>query len=117
MMVVQDPQAMNPVNVPPIKDVRWTLADREKSSPRQQELLSILLESEGIRAQDLFGGGFSSISELSKWAAHWGISFLEDAISARVYEEARLEIEQRRDQEIKRWIASYYRSKASKSDA
>lgn len=108
---------MNPANVPPIKDVRWTLADRQPSSPKQQELLSILLESEGIRARDLFGGGFSTISELSKWAAHWGISFLEDAITARVYEEARMEIEERREQDMKRWIASYYRAKAAKSDA
>lgn len=71
----------------------------------------MLLEVEGMKAADLYGDGFSSISELSKWAAHWGISLLESRGQARAIEESRREVEDRIEQQMKAYIGAFFRSK------
>lgn len=101
--------ALNPANVPEIVDAQWIIASKQPCSVKQRLNLEQMLQWEGIKPEELFGDGFSSTRELSRWAAHWAISLLEAAMMARSVERQRVEIEERREQSMKSMIANHYR--------
>lgn len=101
--------ALNPANVPETGDPRWIIASKEKCSSSQRRALLDQLRLEGMKPADLFGDGFSSISEVSRWAAHWAIDLLNSRFQARVVERQRLDYEERKEQALKGWIADYYK--------
>lgn len=109
--MAQELDNRNPANVPKVRDVRWSYAPKEASTRAQQEKLRELLTWENIQPITLFGDGFTSIEDLSKWSAHWGITTLEDWELARNIEAARREVEERLEQETKTAIADFYRAK------
>jgi hypothetical protein len=93
---------LNPSNVPPVRNIEWAHAGKIGCSFRQRQKLEELLSWEGIKAPDLFGDGFISISYLSRWAAHWAIEMLESRIEAKAIQEAREEFLEAEEQELKR---------------
>lgn len=99
----------NPTNVPPLTDARFIAWDTQRCSPNQIVMLSELLHLEGINPAELYGDGFSSIADLSRWAASWGIGLLESRQQARWVEHERQRIEHVRESQLKRFIADYYR--------
>lgn len=99
----------NPANVPPLMDARFTGWDTFKCSFKQTFALRELLRQEGIDPRELYGDGFSCLEDLSRWAASWGIGLLESRQQARWTEHERQRVEQRREMELKRFIAEYYR--------
>lgn len=101
--------ALNPENVPAVSDPRWIIASKESCSIRQQHKLLETLRLEGINPADLFGAGYSSISELSRWAVHWAIDLLDSRMMAREVERQRLEVEDAKEQRMKAMIANHYR--------
>lgn len=101
--------ALNPANVPEVTDRRWMYASNAKCSPAQRERLSEYLQWEGIKEADLFGDGFTSIPELSRWAVHWAIDLLESRMAAREFEAYRANYEELQEQRLKASIAAYYR--------
>lgn len=103
--------ALNPANVPETGDPRWIIASKEKCSSSQRIALVEMLQLEGIHPPDLFGDGYSSIPELSRWAAHWAIDLLESNRLARAVEQQRLEYEERKEEQLKSMIADYFRAK------
>lgn len=103
--------ALNPRNVPTPDDRRWIYAAQTEASRAQQTYLADLLEREGLEAADLFGDGFSSSAELSRWAVHWAIDLLESREQARYMEQRRQEFEEQREQQMKSMIAHYFREK------
>jgi hypothetical protein len=107
--------AANPENVPKVTDMQWSYAPKESSSSNQQYLLQMLLTSEGINPAELYGNGFLSISELSKWAAHWGITLLESRTLARSVNEAREQVEENIEQQMKAYVGNFFRRKAAGS--
>ena len=102
--------ALNPGNVPQTGDPRWIIASKEPCSPSQQRALLEQLRLEEIKPADLFGDGFSSISEVSRWAAHWAIDLLESRFQARAVERQRIAYELNKEQELKSWIADSYKA-------
>jgi len=94
--------ALNPANVPPVRNVEWIHTPKIGCSFRQRQKLEELLSWEGIKAPDLFGSGFVSISHLSRWAAHWAIEVLESRIEAKAIQEAREEFFEAEEAELKR---------------
>lgn len=101
--------SMNPANVPPVDDPRWIYAVNRECSVKQQDELSERLRWEGVQAAELFGEGFSSIQELSSYAAHWGIELLISRAGARYVEEQRQMIEDYKQQQVKSMIADVLR--------
>jgi len=83
----------NPANVPPLNDVRFIGWDKYQCTLRQLGKLRVLLRTEGIQPADLYGDGFTSVEDLSRWGASWGISLLESRAEARWIEHERKRIE------------------------
>ena len=102
---------LNPAHVPETGDPRWIIASKEKCSSSQRVALLDLLQLEGVQPADLFGDGYSSMPELSRWAAHWAIDLLESKRQARAVEQQRVEFEQRKEEQLKSMIADYFRAK------
>jgi|AACY02.2.fsa_nt_gi hypothetical protein len=102
--------ALNPANVPETGDPRWIIASKQPCSPEQQRGLQQQLRLEGMKPADLFGDGFSSISEVSRWAAHWAIDLLNSRLQARAVERQRVDYEERKEHALKGWIADYYKA-------
>jgi hypothetical protein len=98
----------NPENVPAPLEARWQIATMEPCTFKQIDRLTILLEDEGIRPADLFGNGFTRISEVSKWAAHWAIDVLESRWKVRATDELMREAREDLDWRAKRMIADHY---------
>lgn len=103
--------ALNPKHVAKPDERRWIYATQTEGSKRQHDYLQELLKREGIEAADLFGEGFSSLQELSRWAVHWAIDLLESRSSARYMEQYRQELEEDREQQMKSMIADFFRAK------
>ena len=103
--------ALNPKNVAKPDDRRWIYATQTEGSKRQHAYLEELLKREGMEAAELFGEGFSSVQELSRWAVHWAIDLLESRSSARYMEKYRQELEEDREQAMKSMIADFFRAK------
>lgn len=103
--------SMNPGNVPAVDDARWLFAVDRKVSYRQCRELKDQLKIEGIDAAELYGEGFSSLEELSAWAAHWGISLLHSRSAVRHLEQARRAYEQEKEDRMKAMIADIFRAK------
>lgn len=103
--------ALNPKNVPKPDDRRWIYATQTEGSASQHRYLADLLQREGIEAADLFGDGFSTAAELSRWAVHWAIDLLESRGHVRYMEQHRVEFEEHREQQMKSMIADYFRAK------
>ncbi|HEY7822412.1 MAG TPA: hypothetical protein VIG24_06250 [Acidimicrobiia bacterium] len=101
--------ALNPANVPAVGEPRWIIASKEECSLSQQQRLRELLRWEGLEPGVLFGDGFSSMQELSRWAVHWAIDLLEAAMMARSVERQRVEYESAKEQAMKSMIANHYR--------
>lgn len=101
--------ALNPANVPEPDDRRWMYAHQAECSSAQLARLQEYLQWEGIRAPDLFGAGYSSMPELSRWAVHWAIDLLESRMQARELEQRRVNHEEIQEQRLKAMIADYYR--------
>lgn len=104
--------ALNPANVPKTMQPYWIIGSMEKCSARQEYSLKEELGWEGIDPADLFGEGFTSISELSRWAAHWALELLDAGRIARGIEQQRRMAEDELEQGMKSWIGGYYRRKA-----
>ena len=102
---------MNPQNVPPVDDARWMYAVDRKVSLRQARELEEQLRFEGMDAAELYGEGFSSLQDLSAWAAHWGISLLHSRSHARHMEAARVAYEADKETRMKSMIADIFRQK------
>ena len=109
----------SPENVPPITDVRFAGWDKVQASLRQVILLRSLLASEGVNPQVLYGGGFTSLEDLSRWGASWGISYLEAAQEARWVEQERRRVEEHNaevlEQRMKSMIADVLRGNRVRS--
>lgn len=103
--------AANPANVPLATDPRWRTAALDPSSESQRRYLDDLLVREDMRPAQLFGKGYKSMEELSKWAANWGIDRLQEIGNERAAREADEWAEQEREQSIKAWIGHYYRAR------
>ena len=123
MKIIQDPNdplkvravtAMNPANVPELNDLRFREWDNLAPSNKQLAALDILLNEEGVNPADLYGEGFTSVRELSRWACSWGITFLKDAQDARYTQQAMQRMErddeEMREMSLKSYIANYYRA-------
>lgn len=104
--------ALNPAHVPKTVNPHWIIASKERCSHRQQYALKQELGWEGLEPAELFGHGFSSIPELSRWAAHWALELLDSARIARGIERERREAVEAQEQAMKSWIGGYYRRKA-----
>ena len=102
--------ALNPANVPETGDPRWIIASKQPCSASQQRTLLEQLRLEGMKPEDLFGAGFSSISEVSRWAAHWAIDLLDSRFQARAVERQRVAYEVNKEQALKGWIADFYKA-------
>ena len=100
--------SLNPANVPACRDAQWVYSVSRPISKAQTHTLQEWLKWEGVKASDLFGEGFSSLQDLSSWAAHWAITLLESRAGARMAEEYRRDLEARRDQQVKRMISDIY---------
>lgn len=103
--------SMNPGNVPPVDDVRWMYAVDRKVSARQMRELEEQLRFEGVDPAELYGEGFSSLEDLSSWAAHWGISLLHSRSKARHVEAARVAYEADKEMRVKSMMASILRER------
>ena len=103
--------SLNPANVPAVKDLRYLYSVSRPISKAQIHTLSEWLKWEGVEASDLFGEGFSSLQDLSSWAAHWAITLLESRAGARMAEEYRRDLQDRRDQQVKRMISDIFLSR------
>ena len=103
--------AENPANVPLAEDPRWRIAAVEPSSYSQHDYLRDLLNREDMTARDLYGEGYDCLPKLSRWAAHWGIDELEAIGLARCAREADAAAEEATENELKAWIAGYYRAR------
>lgn len=105
----------NPGNVPPLRDVRFANWDELAPTARQVAALRGLLRSEGIDPAELFGSGFESVEDLSRWSVSWGIDFLTNAQEARYVNEGRARIErdreERLEQAMKAMIAMHFRGR------
>ena len=108
--------ALNPEHVPKTMQPYWIIASHEPCSSRQQHALKEELGWEGLQPAELFGEGFSSIPELSRWAAHWALELLDAARIARgIEQQRRMAVEAYEDAKqdaMKSWIGSYYRRQA-----
>lgn len=82
-----------PANVPRITDVRFAGWDERDPSIKQLVRLRALLHEEGVDAAELYGDGFTAVDHLSRWGAHWGISYLSAAQEARYVEGTRRYVE------------------------
>lgn len=107
---------MNPANVPRTMEPYWIIGSQEPCTFRQQYALKEELGWEGVDPAEFFGDGFSSFSELSKWAAHWALEYLNSARIARGIEQQRRQAVEANEQELKAWIGGYYRRKAMKGE-
>lgn len=104
----------NPMNVPrfPLGSDKWSWA--EPATHEQCRYLIKLLNDKEVLPSTLFGEGFTSIYDLSKFAASWGISTLvtvgeniERLTNARSDEEvAEIKTEMYMDRFISRWYHS-----------
>lgn len=103
--------AENPANVPLAEDPRWRIAAVEPSSYSQHDYLRDLLNREDMTARDLYGEGYECLAKLSRWAAHWGIDELEAIGLARCAREADAAAEEATENDLKAWIAGYYRAR------
>lgn len=103
--------AENPANVPLAEDPRWRIAAVEPSSYSQHDYLRDLLNREDMTARDLYGEGYDCLPKLSRWAAHWGIDELEAIGLARCAREADAAAEEATENDLKAWIAGYYRAR------
>lgn len=103
----------SPENVPRITDVRFAGWDKFEPTTRQLIALRGLLRSEGVDPAELYGAGFTSLEDLSRWGASWGIGFLEAAQEARWTEAERRRVEEfnaeRLEQDMKSAIAQMLR--------
>jgi hypothetical protein len=102
---------MEPGNVPEPTTVQWEIARRDKATMRQMHALQELATFEGVDLAGLYGDGYVDETQLSKWAAHWGITVLESRRDARATDEAMRAIEERREKHMKAWIGEFYRRK------
>lgn len=103
--------AENPANVPLSDDPRWRIAAVEPSSYSQHDYLRDLLNREDMTARDLYGEGYDCLPKLSRWAAHWGIDELEAIGLARCAREADAAAAEATENDLKAWIAGYYRAR------
>lgn len=103
--------AENPANVPLADDPRWRIAALDPSTYSQHDYLRDLLTREDMTARDLYGEGFECLPKLSKWAAHWGIERLDAIGLERCAREADAAAEQAAENDLKAWIAGYYRAR------
>lgn len=104
----------SPEHVPAITDVRFLGWDQVAPTIKQLTRLRALLREEGISAGELFGRGFTSLEDLSRWGASWGISYLASAQDARYENEARDRFErdrlEREEQRVKSMMAHILRT-------
>jgi hypothetical protein len=72
-----------------------------------------------VNPQVLYGGGFTSLEDLSRWGASWGISYLEAAQEARWVEQERRRVEEHNaevlEQRMKSMIADVLRGNRVRS--
>lgn len=104
-----------PDNVPPVNDVRFLGWVNNRITNNQLFLLRKLLREEGVKPEDLYGNGFTSLEDLSRWAASWGISYLDASQEARFMEDYRRRLlqhdEEMRELRLKQFISDHYRGK------
>jgi len=107
---------MDPVNVPRVMDVRYAGWDQLEPTVPQLVKLRTLLRQERVDPAELYGDGFSSLEDLSRWGASWGITFLEAAEQARYVEAQRQRVERENaellEQSMKGLIAAHFRRQA-----
>lgn len=98
----------DPLNVPEPTSVQWRRATREPATYTQIEWLGTLAAYEGIDLAQLYGEGYRSMGNLSKWAAHWGIEVLESRQAVRAYEKDEAEHADYLERSTKNFIARHY---------
>jgi hypothetical protein len=103
--------ALNPANVPLASDKRWRIAATHACTRSQADYLHDLLALEEVSPRQLFGDGYTDLGSLSSWAVHWAIEVLTAQAQARAQQEADRAVEEAQEQDLKTWIAAYYRAR------
>ncbi len=103
--------ALNPANVPLASDKRWRIAATHTCTRSQADYLDDLLALEEVSPRQLFGDGYTDLGSLSSWAVHWAIEVLTAQAQARAQQEADRAVEEAHEQDLKTWIAAYYRAR------
>mgnify|MGYP003646469924 CR=1 FL=1 len=103
----------NPVNVPTENTMRFFFWSKENSTIGQRSHLKVLFGELGVTAEELYGEDFTTLDDLSKWSAHWGIQYMraaQEAWFAHAYYN-RIEREQKEnaEAEFKRVMAQIVR--------
>jgi hypothetical protein len=106
--------ALNPQHVPLATDKRWRIAATYACTRDQADYLDDLLALEEVSPRQLFGDGYTNLSSLSSWAVHWAIEFLTAQAQARAAQEADRAVYESLQQDLKAWIAAYYRARNPK---
>ena len=101
----------NPGNVPEPQDARWVIAQQEPCTYAQIDALTKIMFDEGIKPAEFFGNGFTRITELSKWAAHWAINYLQDARKAFYLRQEQQDRAAEFEQTVKSNIAEFFYAK------
>jgi len=103
----------NPENVPTDDSMQYFFWSKEQSTIGQRSHLKVLLSEVGVTADELYGDDFTTLDDLSKWAADWGIKFLRAAQDAwfanEHYNRVQRELEENKEQELKELMASIVR--------